>query len=93
MLDTLLTKIKSIAIWFSAVVVGAFALLFLYQRNQINEALLKEQVLNKSLDKHDSNIEKNNEELAREEAYRKALALTTKDADVIDIMKRLGKND
>lgn len=94
MLDKLWSNIRNILTALATLVAGAFALLFLYTRNkyQIDEVILKEQELNKSLEKHDENIEKNNEELAKEEAYRKELEKNeTSNSNIIDISKRINK--
>lgn len=94
MFTKLLDSLKNVLAALAALVAGAFAIFFLYTRNNnyINEALLKEQELNKKLDQHDSNIQKNNEALSEEEAKRKSLEKQTNDeTNIVDITKRLGR--
>lgn len=94
MLNNIWTNIKNFFTALAVLAAGAFALLFVYTRNraQINEALVKQQELNKELDKHDANIASNNQELVQEEAKRKELENEKNvDNNVIDLTKRLSE--
>lgn len=94
MLNNIWTNIKNFITALAVFTAGVFALLFVYTRNraQINEALVKQQNLNKELDKHDANIASNNQELVQEEAKRKELSNEKTDSNnVIDISKRLSE--
>lgn len=94
MLNNIWTNIKNFLLVLAGLLAGTFALLFFWTRNraQINEALVKQQELNKELDKHDANIATNNQELAQEENKRKELENEkTDDNNVISISKRLSE--
>lgn len=90
----LINKVKNWFLGAGALVISVLSILLLLQRNknQANEALLKQKDLDKSLAADDALISKNNEAIAAEEKKRKDIQKEEKHDpttnEVIDLFNR-----
>lgn len=84
-------KIKTWALGITAAITAVFIALFFYERNKniVDSALLKQQALDKDLDKDNAQIATNNQALQAEQANRDELEKEStsepSDQNVIDL--------